>query len=169
MGPADHGYSDEFRRIAGQLIGYYLDARANRGRVPVPVLRLTTDYGDIIVKPDLALSSSSGAITLRRVKTGHASSKDADSLATAAFRLAANAQGGGDVVELSFLSDGLTAPVEFTAKTLANRRKTIGEVMGEIRAGQFPAKRSPTCARCPSFFICGVLPAGPLSTKVFSE
>ncbi len=83
MGPADHGYSDEFQRIARRLIGYYLQGRANRGRRPVPVLRLTTDYGDIVVKPDLALSSPSGAITLRRVKTGHGSKKDPDSLAAA--------------------------------------------------------------------------------------
>lgn len=169
MGPADHGYSDEFQRIARRLIGYYLQGRANRGRRPVPVLRLTTDYGDIVVKPDLALSSPSGAITLRRVKTGHGSKKDPDSLAAAAFRLAADAQDCGYVVELSFLSDGETTPVEFTSRTLANRRATIGEVMGKIRAGRFPAKQTATCARCPSFFICGVLPDGPLSTKVFSE
>ncbi len=169
VGPSDHGYSDEFRRIARQLIAYYLQGRANRNRVPVPVLRLPTDYGDIVVKPDLALSGPSGAITLRRVKTGHGSSKDADSLATAAFRLAADALGRGYVVELSFLSDGQTTPVEFTSKKLTHRRTTIGEVMSEIRAGQFPAERSATCARCPSFFICGVLPDGPLSTDVFSE
>lgn len=169
MGPVDHGYSDEFQRIARRLIGYYLQGRANRGRLPVPVLRLTTDYGDIVVKPDLALSSPSGAVTLRRVRTGHGSKKDPDSLAAAAFRLAADAQGCGYVGELSFLSDGETTPVEFTSKKLANRRATIGEVMGEIRAGRFPTERSATCARCPSFFICGVLPAGPLSTRVFSE
>lgn len=169
MGPADHGSSDEFERIARQLIGYYLQGRANYGRLPVPVLRLTTDYGDIVVKPDLALSSPSGAITLRRVKTGHGSSKAGESLGTAAFRLAADAQGRGYVIELSFLSDGNTIPVELTSRKLANRRTTIGEVMGEIRAGRFPAKQTATCARCPSFFICGVLPDGPLSTEVFSE
>ncbi len=169
VGPSDHGYSDEFRRIASQLIAYYLQGRASGHRIPVPVLRLTTEYGDIVVKPDLALLNSSGAVTLRRVKTGHGSKKDPDSLAAAAFRLAADVQGRGYLVELSFLSDGQTTPVEFTSRKLANRRTTIGEVMSEIRAGRFPADRSATCARCPSFFICGVLPDGPLSTKVFSE
>ena len=69
MGPADHGYSDEFQRIARRLIGYYLRV-LNRGRRPVPVLRLTTDYGDIVVKPDLALSTVGRPKAASRLGTG---------------------------------------------------------------------------------------------------
>ncbi|MBX7123261.1 MAG: UvrD-helicase domain-containing protein [Opitutaceae bacterium] len=169
VGPWEHASSAELRQIAGRLIAFYLQRRRGYRRTAPPALRFVTEHGHILVKPDQALSNSAGAITLRRVSTRHHSSEDDDSLATAAFQLAADGHASGYTLELLYLTDDVIAPVDLSPRVLSNRRASVADALRDIRAGKFPAKQSLTCARCPCFFICGPLPEGSLSTKSLSD
>jgi hypothetical protein len=111
------------------------------------------------------LVDGAGKTIMRRIRTGHGSSKDDDDVAAATFKIAAGNAAPGCVVELVHLSDEEIKPVEMSAKVLANRQVTAAGIVADIRAGQFPMKPSRTCPRCPAFFICGPVPSGALTKK----
>lgn len=164
-GPADNGYADEYKRIAVQLLSFYAGTAAGAEVRPVPRLGLPVTGGQIVIRPDQVLNVD-GKTTMRRVATGHKGSTDHDSLATAAFFIAAQTHSAGCTVELVHLSDGAITPVGMTPRVLANRRKSIDEMGNAVQAGRFPLKESRTCPRCPAFFICGPLPDGPLKKNL---
>ncbi len=115
--------------------------------------------------PDQQLAGKSGEIVMRRVNTGHKHSRDEESLAAAAFHLAATSHRPGCRVELVHLSDQKVTPVAMSARVLENRRNTILEMSRNVRAGHFPLNETMTCPRCPAFFICGRLPDGSYTKK----
>lgn len=162
----DQGYSGDFERIARQLIGYFVECRSGYGRLPATEMRLIVTGGEIVVTPDEVLSARNGRTHVRSVRTGHAGSKDLESVPTAVFALAAEGAFPGCTVELVHLSDAAVNAVSMKPRMLANRREAAVEVFEEIRAGRFPRKESTrTCPRCPAFFICGPVPGGPLEKK----
>ena len=166
-GPADHGYGEDYKRIARQLIRFYADLVSGMTALPVPVLRLPIVGGEIVITPHHLASEPGGTIVMRHVDTGHKSSEDDDSLAVAAFNIAATAHSPGCRVELVHLSDAKITPIAIKPKALANRRTAIDKMGSAVVAGLFPLVETITCPRCPAFFICGRVPAGPL-TKKFS-
>jgi hypothetical protein len=163
----DHqGYSGDFERIARQLIGYFVESRSGYGRLPATEMRLVVTGGEIVVTPDEVLTARNGRTHVRSVRTGHAGSKDLESVPTAVFALAAEGAFPGCTVELVHLSDAAVKAVSMKPKMLANRREAAAEVFEKIRAGRFPRNESTrTCPRCPAFFICGPVPGGPLAKK----
>ncbi|MFB9268369.1 UvrD-helicase domain-containing protein [Bradyrhizobium erythrophlei] len=162
----DQGYSGDFERIARQLIGYFVECRSGYGRLPATEMRLIVTGGEIVVTPDEVLSARNGRTHVRSVRTGHAGSKDLESVPTAVFALAAEGAFPGCTVELVHLSDAAVNAVSMKPRMLANRREAAVAVFEEIRAGRFPRKESTrTCPRCPAFFICGPVPGGPLAKK----
>ncbi len=163
--PADHGYGEEYKRIAWQLIRFYADLVSGMTALPVPQLRLPIAGGEIVVTPHHVASESDGMIVMRRVDTGHKSSKDDESLAVAAFHIAATSHSPGCKVELVHLSDAEVTPIAMTPRVAANRRTAIEKMGSAVRAGRFPLVETITCPRCPAFFICGAVPAGPLTIK----
>jgi hypothetical protein len=132
----------------------------------VPELRLAIGGGEVIIKPDQVLADTSDRVIIRRVRTGHKRSKEDDSLAAAAFRIAADSHSPGCLVELVHLGDETVTPVHMSAKVLSNRAASISQVAQDIRTGRFPMEHGRSCPRCPAFFICGPLPAGPVSKKM---
>ncbi|MCE9567299.1 MAG: UvrD-helicase domain-containing protein [Planctomycetes bacterium] len=164
-GPTDHGYEKEYKRIAVQLLSFYSETALGSEIQPVPLLRLAVPGGEIVIRPDQVLNAG-GKITMRRVDTGHKGSKDSESLATAAFFIAAHAHSSDSAVELVHLSDGEITPVAMTTRVLANRRKSIDKMGTDVQAGRFPLNQSRTCPRCPAFFICGPLPDGPMKKNL---
>ena len=165
-GPVDHGYGDDYLRIASQLIRFFFDSMSAMKRIPVPELRLLIDGGEIIITPDQVLTDAAGKVHMRRVRTGHKRSKDEENLAAAAFHIAATAHSPGCTVQLIYLSDGEVTPVKLTARVLENRQDSISRMLAAVKAGQFPLKQSITCPRCPAFFICGSVPTGSLVKKM---
>ena len=165
-GPIDHGYSGEYRRIAWQLIRFYVNSASGMKGLPVPELRLPVSGGEIIITPDQMLSDTAGRIILRRVSTGHKRSKDDDNLAAAAFHIAATSRFPGCRVELVFLSDGEVTPVEMSDRVRENRKTSIVKMGNAVKAGCFPMEESMTCPRCPAYYICGPLPSGRLRKKI---
>lgn len=164
-GPTDSGYEEEYKRIAMELLGFYSGTATGAEIQPVPRLRLAVPGGEIVIRPNQLLNAE-GKITMRRVDTGHKGSKDHESLATAAFFIAAQAHSSGCAVELVHLSDGEITPVAMTSRVLTNRRTSIDEMGNDVQAGRFPLEQSRTCPRCPAFFICGPLPDGPLKKNL---
>jgi superfamily I DNA/RNA helicase len=164
-GPAAHGYADEYKRIASELLHFLAETVVGRETRAVPQLRLAVTGGEIVITPDQVVSDTAGNVTMRRVKTGHNVDNDEDGLAAAAFRMAATNHTPGCTVEFIHLGDAAVAPVEMSQKVLGNRRASIDEMVSAVRRGGFSLKETVTCPRCPAFFICGPLPAGPLIKK----
>lgn len=159
-GPADDGYSEEYKRIAWQLIRYFIDSSSGATRLAAPQLRLPVPGGEIVVTPDQVLTDEAGNVRMRRIRTGHKTSTDDDSLAAAAFHIAASTHSPGCSVELVFLSDGEITPIAMTPKVLGNRQNSISQMATDVKAGNFPLKETPSCPRCPSYFVCPSLPSG---------
>jgi len=164
-GPSDDGYSDEYKQIAVGLLSFFAGTAVGAEFQPLPRLRLAVPGGEIVIRPSQHLSVG-GKVTMRRVDTGHKGSKDHESLATAAFLIAAHGHSSGCAVELMHLSDGEITPIAMTPTVLRNRRTSIDEMGNDVLAGLFPLKKSRTCPRCPAFFICGPLPEGPLKKNL---
>lgn len=165
-GPADHGYSEEYRRIAWQLLQFFLDSASSLKRLPVPQLRLPIAGAEIIITPDEVLTDDAGRIQMRRIRTGHKRSKDEVNMAAAAFHIAATAHSPGCTVQLVYLSDGDVVPVKMTDRVLRNRADSISDMLTAVEAGHFPLKPGITCPRCPAFFVCGSVPTGLLAKKI---
>jgi len=164
-GPADHGYADDYKRIASQLLRFLVASVEGLETRPVPELRMPVPGGEVVIRPDQVVSDPTGKVTMRRVRTGHRSSDQEDGLAAAAFHIAATAHTPGCTVAFVHLSDAEVTPVALTERVLANRQAALNAVAEGVRAGRFPLNVSPACPRCPAFYICGRLPAGPLATK----
>ncbi|WP_341917086.1 ATP-dependent DNA helicase [Hydrocarboniphaga effusa] len=168
-GPHAHGYGDEFKSIADRLLNFYLSTQTGHTsqttRLP---LRFTVGSAVVVIKPDQVLARSTGEVVMRRVQTGHKRSSDDDSLASAAFRLAASESSPGCVVELVHLADEAVTPLMMSGTVLGNRRRKIQEALEKVQSGDFAQKEERTCPRCPAFFVCGPVPPGRLE-KIFSE
>jgi superfamily I DNA/RNA helicase len=161
-----HGYSDDYRRIAKQLVDFFLTSRAGFVRTAPTEMRFRVGGSEIIVRPDEVLTTDAGRRHVRAVRTGHAGSKEMETVATAVFTLAAHKAFPGCTVEFVHLGDATVTAVPMSDRVLRNRQATAEEMMADIRAGQFPRKESSrTCPRCPAFFICGQVPAGSLEKK----
>jgi hypothetical protein len=161
-GPADHGYSDDYRRIAVQLVRYYAELVSGVTSLPSPQLKIPVPGGEIVVTPHQVVNDEEGRIVMRQVSTGHKVSKTEESISAAAFTIAATDHSPLCLVELVYLSDSRRVPVTMTPLMLRNRRKSIEELTLQARSGSFPINESVACPRCPSFFICGPLPVGPI-------
>jgi superfamily I DNA/RNA helicase len=162
----DHGYVDDYRAMASTMLRYFLESRAGALVEPPTALRISFDHHEVEVRPDEVLVCD-GVRTLRRVKTGHASSKDGKDVGAAAFILAARAAFPDARVELVYLADADTKPLVLSVRELGTREDKLVGIFRDIRSGSFRAVTSDmTCPNCPAFFVCGAVPAGTL-VKVF--
>ncbi|NHZ45012.1 AAA family ATPase, partial [Massilia sp. CCM 8693] len=159
----DHGYVDDYRAMATTMLQYFLDSRAGALIEAPTALQISFEDYEVEVRPDEILVRN-GIRTLRRVRTGHAPSKDAKDVGAAAFLLASREAFPGASVELVYLADAESKPLTLSPKELSNRQDKLGEIFRGIREGQFNTTVSDaTCPNCPAFFVCGALPPGTLS------
>ena len=158
----DHGYVEDYREMATTMLHYFLASRSGAQVEPPTALRVTFDNHEVEVTPDEVLVRN-GIRTLRRVKTGHASSSEGKDVGAAAFVLAARAAFPDASIELVYLADAEAKPLTLTTRELSNRRDKLGEIFQGIRAGQFKTEPSDAiCPNCPAFFVCGAVPPGTL-------
>lgn len=165
-GPTDHGYADNYRRSARQMIQYLADLRA--GETPLPVEPLVLALGDaqVVITPDEHTTTADGRRVVRRIRTGREAVSQKESLDAAVFQMAAK---NVDEVEFVYLTDQSRSRIAMSSTKLANREKKLLDAIDHIRAGQFPANPdSPqrNCPRCPYFFICSPPPAGKLTAQL---
>lgn len=168
-GPQEHGYSEDFRRVANRLLEFYLESQKGLARQDVEMLRLPVGGAEILIRPDLVLKGVGGQTHVRRVMTGHHRSAHEESVSSAVFQLSATAAAPGCIVELVYLSDQTVNPLGMSATKLKNRRANVEKMLGDMREGKYPAdvdRPDRSCPRCPSFYICGPVPLGPLAKKI---
>ncbi|OEZ83249.1 ATP-dependent DNA helicase PcrA [Janthinobacterium sp. HH104] len=159
----DHGYVDDYRAMATTMLQYFLDSRAGAQVEAPTALHISFDDFEVEVRPDEILVRN-GIRTLRRVKTGHAPSKDGKDVGAAAFLLATRAAFPDAHVELVYLADSESKPLTLSPKELSNRQGKLGDIFRGIRDGEFKTNPSDTtCPSCPAFFVCGGVPSGTLS------
>ncbi|MDP3863621.1 MAG: PD-(D/E)XK nuclease family protein, partial [Rhodoferax sp.] len=123
--------------------------------------------GEILVRPDSVARGDKGQIVVRRVKTGKPRSNAFDDIEYTLLHLATmQTYGGSAQVEVTYLTSETTQPLEITERKLKTRSEKVQEIVRRVRAGEFPVKEEArACPRCPSFFICGDLPAGAITIK----
>ncbi|MGJ5196558.1 MULTISPECIES: UvrD-helicase domain-containing protein [unclassified Bradyrhizobium] len=162
----EHGYAQEFRAMASDMISYFLAQRAGlAATAPVP-LRFSIDAGEIVVTPDDVLVLKGGMRSFRRIQTGHYREDDVKEIEAGAFAIAVRANSPGAAVQVQHLSDHETSDISFTEKSLKTKRKHLEDALSGIRAGAFAPNVSVyTCPNCPAFFVCGPVPAGSFRKK----
>ena len=160
-GLAEHGYYEQLRSLALSLLRFFISGRG--GHAVEAAVAISVRFGDeeVVVHPDDVLVEPSGRRKLRRVRTGHSTSRAADDVAAAAFVLAARQAFPDAVVELVHLADEKVQEVDLSPPKLRNRHKKLNDILDDIRQGHFPPQASlRTCPGCPNFFICGPTPDG---------
>ena len=137
--------------------------------VPAPATPISLGWaeGEILVRPDSVARGDNGQIVVRRVKTGKPRSNAFDDIEYTLLHLATTQEYGGSAqVEVTYLTSETTQPMEITERKLKTRSEKVQDFVRRVRAGDFPVKEEArTCPRCPSFFICGDLPAGAITIK----
>ena len=165
-GLAEHGYHEQLRELALGLLRFFVSGRADHAAEAPVAISVRFGAEEIVVRPDDVLVEPSGRRKLRRVRTGHSTSKSAEDVAAAAFVLAARQAFPDAVVELVHLSDENVLEVDLSATKLRNRERKLNGILEDIRHGHFPPNASPrTCPGCPNFFICGPVPDGVLEKR----
>ena len=167
-GLAKHGYVGDYKAFATSLLNYFLSIR--NGYIPDKVAPLTLRIGNdvITIRPDDALQSG-GQRTVRSIHTGHRRSTMDKEIGAAAFTLAVKHEYPDAIIEFVHLSDQSLEQITLSPRVLQNRLNKVGDILKDIRNGQFPAYPSPRiCPTCPAFFICGPVPQGELE-KNFEE
>jgi len=166
-GAVDHGYAEDYRRIGRRLVDYLIETRRTGIRSPVTPISLDWADGDIFVRPDGVAKDEAGQVVVRRVKTGKPRSNAFDDIEYTILHLAAvQTYGGQAQVEVTYLTSETTEPMSISAKKLETRRQKVQNIVHSVRSGDFPPNiEARTCPRCPSFFICGDLPDGPITLR----
>lgn len=166
-GATDHGYAEDYRRIGRQLVDFLIESRNNGVRSMVTPISLGWAEGEILVIPDSVSLGDQGQVVVRRVKTGKLRSNAFDDIEYTILHLAAvQTYGVQAQVEVTYLTSETTEPMSISTRKLDTRRKKIQDIVRSVRAGKFaPKAEARACPRCPSFFICGDLPAGALTVK----
>jgi CRISPR/Cas system-associated exonuclease Cas4 (RecB family) len=166
-GAVDHGYAEDYRRIARRLVDYLIESR--NYDIPVPVALISLDWaeGEILVQPDSIAHGDRGQVVVRRVKTGKPRANAYDDIEYTLLHLATKQTYGGSArIEVTYLTSETTQPMAITKRKLKTRSEKVHEILKRIRSGDFPVREEArTCPRCPNFFICGALPSGAISIK----
>jgi hypothetical protein len=166
-GAADHGYADDYHRIGRRLVDFLIESRSNSVRSMVTPISLGWAEGDILVMPDSVSHGERGQVVVRRVKTGKPRSNAFDDIEYTILHLAAvQTYGVQAQVEVTYLTSETTELMSISARKLETRCKKVQDIVQSVRSGEFaPKAEGRVCPRCPSFFICGDLPAGALTVR----
>lgn len=165
QGPVEHGYADEYRRLASKLIGALLAAGAGQKFRDSEPIAINLVSGQVVVKPDEIAELPDGSVVLRRINTGRKSSDEYDRLDYVLYHLAGEAKFGAKFrIDAVHLSDDLVEVVPLTTKKIGGKKEKGNAMLSAITAGQFPLETdSVTCPRCPHFFVCSAVPKGRLT------
>lgn len=167
-GAVDHGYAADYQRIGRRLVEYYLQVRSSLALSKTEPIALPLPGCEILVRPDAVANGPGGKVIIRRIKSGKKPSGELDELEFGILQLAAaHAYGARAQVEISFLTSEESVPLELTVRKLGARKQKVQDIVAKIHAGEYPAEEGDrTCPRCPSYYVCGPVPAGPLQIKI---
>lgn len=160
-GPKGHAFEAEYRSLASGIIRTLFEAGGGR-RFAVPD-RVPIDFphGRLVVEADESAHLPDGTRVLRRVRTGKRRAEESDDIVYALYHLAA--EGGPPTsVEALSLTDGKSDPVALSAKKIQSARAKAGEIVRDLKAGDFAPSPNQQCPRCPHFFLCAAVAPGPI-------
>ncbi|MGE8450242.1 MAG: UvrD-helicase domain-containing protein, partial [Pseudomonadales bacterium] len=127
-GPINHGYAEDYRRIARRLVDYLVETRSRGVSAPAAPISLGSAEGEILVRPDSIARGDKGQMVVRRVKTGKPRSNGFDDIEYTLLHLATTqAYGGSAQVEITYLTSETTQPMEITERKLKVRREKVQE------------------------------------------
>jgi len=167
-GAVNHGYAADYQRIGRRLVDYYLKVRDSLALAKTEPIVLPLVGCEIVVRPDSVANCPGGTMVLRRIKSGKKPSGELDELEFGILQMAAEyAYGSRAQVEVSFLTSEESVPLDLTLRKLGVRKQKVQDIVAKIQAGEYPAEKGDrTCPRCPSYYVCGPVPAGPLQLKI---
>ena len=167
LGPVDHAFSDDYRRLASSLVVRLVRAGAGRRFREARPLAFDLPNGRLVVEPNEIAELPDGTVVVRRVRTGRRRVKEYDELEYSLYQLATDVEfGGAGAVHALHLTDGIDEVVNITSRKLATRRSKTDDMLGAIATGRFQPRPDPVrCPRCPHFFICPSRPKGRLSLR----
>jgi superfamily I DNA/RNA helicase/Zn-dependent peptidase ImmA (M78 family) len=151
------------RASAHELVSSFARMRAaHRPEAPSELI-LQVGVDQVAFRPDDVLIAAGGVRIYRRVRTGVFRDTDTKDLGVATTLLAIADNVPGATAEVVHLSSDKLTPLTLSSLVLGRRRTALQGAMDGIRAGDFPADpKQRVCPRCPAFFVCGPVPAGPL-------
>lgn len=163
-GPTGHTYASEYRGIASQLIETAVVSGEDLRFLPSDPIEIDLPGVPVRVEPSEVFELSDGTVVLRHVRTGKKRSDEYDRLEYTLYLMAAKAKfGDAAKVQALHLTDETCEDVSLTDRKLAHRIEKIEDFSARVASGEFSPKPDDTiCPRCPHFFICAALPAGPL-------
>lgn len=169
-GPADHAFAPDYRRLASRMIKSLIGAGAGRKFKEAKPLALDLSTGRVFVRPNEIAEAPNGTVLVRHVRTGQKRSDEYKRLEYVLLVLAARAAFGHTVVvEALHLTDDVADTVAIKGD-LEKHKKSAGDLLHDIKAGKFPPEPDAfSCPRCPHFFVCAAVPAGPIQVKVAPE
>ncbi|HEY1653712.1 MAG TPA: ATP-dependent helicase [Candidatus Tumulicola sp.] len=161
-GPTDHPSAADYHALAATL-AESLFQMAPSGTAPERArATLTFPTGSVTVEAAQIGHGVDGRPFMRRLNTGRKRDKEFNRLEYTAYRLAAEQKGA--VLEAVFLTTGLRESVQISDTVFRNRQKTIEQLLGNIREGNFaPNPDAVRCPNCPHFFVCDAVPEGALT------
>jgi DNA helicase II / ATP-dependent DNA helicase PcrA len=164
-GGPERSSAADYRRLASRLVAELLKAGAGRRFRASEPLAVDLPNGRVMVTPDEIAELPNGMIVLRRVRTGAKRSDEYDRLEYALYQLAGESHFGRQfALEALHLTDGISEAVPITSTKLQNRKEKSDTMLKAIGSCEFPAQADVvSCPRCPHFFICPVVPDGPLT------
>ena len=164
-GPHEHAFAADYRRLASRLLKTLIRNGENYQFSEAEQLAVDFANGRVIVEPNEIAKLPDGTIVLRRVHTGYKRTDEYDHLEYALYQLAGQTHYGKEfLVEAHHLTDDIKEPVNITPRKISFRRTKTETMLANIAEGWFPADSDPVrCPRCPHFFICTSMPAGPLT------
>lgn len=167
VGLSDHGYIDDYKTLASEMLGYLHTSRQGRRSGPGGSTEIRIGGHSVHVKFDETLTAHDGRQVIRRIRSGHYRKSHEDDLTTAAFLLMGHQHFPSASLEIAYLADAEALNPEMSHKKLETRSRKLQESLNAIQAGHFEAQRSPrTCPNCPALFVCGEVPSGKIPKKV---
>jgi hypothetical protein len=163
-GPKGHAFEAEYRRLASNIIRTLF--QAGHGRRFAAPDRVTLDLADgqLVIEVDETAYLSDDTRAIRRVRTGKRRAEESDDIVYGLYHLAAE-HCPPSMIEALSLTDGRSEPVELSAKKIATARKKVGEIVKDLKAGEFAPSPNQRCPRCPHFFICSAVATGSIAPK----
>lgn len=164
-GPSGHAFEKQYRLLAETLVGNLIDAHNGMTIDDAEPLEVALPAGKIVAEPDLWARLPDDRKLLRVIRTGRQGGFRGDDTIYGLFEAGARLRYGMDGFELEVLhlSDRKRTPINMSLEKIQSRLIKSDNYLEDMAAGHFPAKPDPfTCPRCPYFFVCPTVPAGPL-------
>jgi hypothetical protein len=156
----DHGYVEDYRAMASSMLGYFLESRAGAWLKRPPRCAspsTTTKWRSGRTKSWCATAfercAGSRPATHRARKAKTSAPRRSSWRLAPLFRMRS--------WSWCIWPTPKPSPWFCRPRELSNRQVKLGNILRDIRSGNFRAEASDmTCPNCPAFFVCGAVPPG---------